>query len=709
LRKLMNKQSITYKLTVFLIILVFGQAVIFTGVLILAGVLKESETNAIRTFEDKVFNRRDYIQREMRNRWTNMDAYLDIFSKDLLAYEKEPDQAFLDGEVTTLIEMLRTTMATGAYIILENDEIYGDHNAIYIRDYDPILNAQVNNDLYLVAGDNQISLTHDIPMDDIWHYHFNVNETNSAFYETPYTLAPVYGDARMLGYWSKPFRITPDDAPIITYSLPLEDQYGNLYGVVGIEISLSYLEKFMPATDLMAVDAMGYMMGYSGAASEQIFPMVSVGALQKRLFNLEEPFAFEAVDASESVLKILNHHASQPIYACVSNMGLYNFNTPYDNERWYLIGLMPRNELLSFVNKIKQILLASIFVSLVLGGGAGFFMSYRFTRPIQQLARTVRSQNPATLAQMTYEKTGLKEIDELTQAIEIANANVVESSLKLSRIIDLLDISIGAYEYSVDDHTVFVTDKLTEMLYLDTADAKVLYANKALFIAFLESVFANIEPEEDDVYKVPNRHNAWVKIKQEQVDGRTIGVVLDASDEILDKRQIMMDRDYDSLTKLLNRDAFQKQVENILESDERFPAAAFMMLDLDFLKEVNDIYGHQWGDRYIEMTAQYLVCLSSENLIVGRRSGDEFYLLLYGQEHQNKIIEKVDAFYKVLQDRPLKMPDGKMRNISISGGLVMLEDSVYAFDELTHLADEWLYRAKRSGKGQYLIAKDEMV
>jgi diguanylate cyclase (GGDEF)-like protein len=705
---MINKQSITYKMTLFLIILVIGQSLVFTSVLIIAGVLKESETNAINTFEDKVSNRRDYIQREMRNRWTNMDAYLDIFSKDLLSYAKKPDQNFLNGEVDTLIEMLRTTMATGAYIILESDSLYGDHDAIYIRDYDPILNDQVNNDLYLVAGDNQISLTHDIPMDGIWRYHFNINEENGAFFEKPYNLAPIYGDARALGYWSKPFSITPEDAPVITYSLPLTDQFGKLYGVIGIEISLSYLAKFMPATDLMTVDAMGYMIGYSDEVDTTlIYPMVSVGALQKRLFNLTEAFEFEPMDASENVFKVLNHKASQPVYASVSNMKLYNFNTPYDHEKWYLIGLMPEAELLTFVNKIRQILMVSILISLFLGGLSGFFMSYRFTKPIKQLARTVRHQNPATLAEMSYEKTGLKEIDELTQAIEIANANVVESSIKLSRIIDLLDIAIGAYEYSVDDHNIFVTDKLTEMLYLDIADAKVLYSDKMLFIAFLESVFANKVEEEDDIYKVPNRHNAWVKIKQEQVQGRTIGIVLDATEEILDKQQIMMDRDYDSLTKLLNRDAFQKQVESVLVSDQRLPASAFMMLDLDFLKEVNDIYGHQWGDRYIETTAEHLMNLSQDKLIVGRRSGDEFYLLLYGQASQKDIYQKVDAFYKALKEAPLKMPDGKMRTISISGGLVMLQKEIYAFEELTHLADEWLYKAKRSGKGKYLVYRDK--
>ena len=61
------------------------------------------------------------------------------------------------------------------------------------------------------------------------------------------------------------------------------------------------------------------------------------------------------------------------------------------------------------------------------------------------------------------------------------------------------------------------------------------------------------------------------------------------------------------------------------------------MWDLDNLKFVNDNYGHDSGDRYIEAFARCLSSFLSEQSLVARRSGDEFYVFLYGYQSKEKI------------------------------------------------------------------------
>ena len=48
---------------------------------------------------------------------------------------------------------------------------------------------------------------------------------------------------------------------VVTYSIPLVDQRGRAVGVFGVEISLNYLYKYLPPSDLLAVDSYGYVIG----------------------------------------------------------------------------------------------------------------------------------------------------------------------------------------------------------------------------------------------------------------------------------------------------------------------------------------------------------------------------------------------------------------------------------------------------------------
>lgn len=71
----------------------------------------------------------------------------------------------------------------------------------------------------------------------------------------------------------------------------------------------------------------------------------------------------------------------------------------------------------------------------------------------------------------------------------------------------------------------------------------------------------------------------------------------------LERRRIEHERDYDILTGLYNRQAFQRVCENLFAKPETLGHAALLMTDLDNLKTINDTYGHDWGDQYLRQTA----------------------------------------------------------------------------------------------------------
>ena len=66
----------------------------------------------------------------------------------------------------------------------------------------------------------------------------------------------------------------------------------------------------------------------------------------------------------------------------------------------------------------------------------------------------------------------------------------------------------------------------------------------------------------------------------------------------LERRRIEHERDYDILTGLYNRQAFQRVCESLFAKPETLGHAALLMTDLDNLKTINDTYGHDWGGQY---------------------------------------------------------------------------------------------------------------
>jgi diguanylate cyclase (GGDEF)-like protein len=144
----------------------------------------------------------------------------------------------------------------------------------------------------------------------------------------------------------------------------------------------------------------------------------------------------------------------------------------------------------------------------------------------------------------------------------------------------------------------------------------------------------------------------------------------------------------DPLTGLGNQRHFRERLQQELDraaSDGR--PLALCLLDVDHLKRVNDTFGHQAGDRLLQLIAG---CLrhGGEAYRVG---GDEFALLLPGRD----VAAAVEAAEAVLaRTRSLDPAEGPL---SVSGGLAVFPTHVIDRSELYRAADQALYRSKREG------------
>lgn len=128
---------------------------------------------------------------------------------------------------------------------------------------------------------------------------------------------------------------------------------------------------------------------------------------------------------------------------------------------------------------------------------------------------------------------------------------------------------------------------------------------------------------------------------------------------------------------------------------------AVVMLDLDFFKSINDTFGHDIGDKYLQSFSNMMHSMPSEHFLCARRSGDEFCMMLFNYNDKNDIIQYLNQFYQTLEQIPVQLSDSQSKIISASSGFAWTSDSNANIDELLNYADEALYDIKRETKGRF--------
>ena len=179
-----------------------------------------------------------------------------------------------------------------------------------------------------------------------------------------------------------------------------------------------------------------------------------------------------------------------------------------------------------------------------------------------------------------------------------------------------------------------------------------------------------------------------------------VGLAEDMTTTVLEQQRIEHERDYDTLTGLYRRRAFDRACDALFQQPEKLGCAALLMMDLDNLKQINDTYGHDWGDQYIRRTGQCFAANTPANTICSRLSGDEFLIFFYGYQDQAQLRTQLELLSAALQRSVSILPNGKQLHISISGGIAWYPTDGHDLLTLKKYADFAMYQVKHSHKGR---------
>ena len=178
--------------------------------------------------------------------------------------------------------------------------------------------------------------------------------------------------------------------------------------------------------------------------------------------------------------------------------------------------------------------------------------------------------------------------------------------------------------------------------------------------------------------------------------------------EALNRReQLLQFATVDALTNVSNRRQMKALAEAAIDSAKAAGCTgAFLFVDLDRFKNVNDVHGHKIGDLLLLEAATRLTNCVPDSCTVSRFGGDEFAVLVPRIDSQRSIEHLSERIIQTLSRR--YVIEGLTMYVGASLGIATFSEQSANFDDLLQNADIAMYKAKGAGRGAWLFYSDVM-
>lgn len=681
------------------------QSVVFMSMITFTGIRRSVYEQSYSSFNFQVVSRTKYISEELNNEKSGFiptakqieQSISDYLNGEGIIYKDMSQQNIIDileiSTETLLYFLNNSKQVSGVFIYLEGESDVKD--CVYIRDNAYESDFRNNESKIYVRGPFEIAKKYSCQLYHLWQpkqdfaYFYN-NET-ADFYNKPMMNSLIDGmSAKDLYYWSRPYQVSDNDPLAITLTIPLVDENQIPYAVCGFEVSLDFLKKMLPYTELS--DKSGMYIINSESIGDEKNKIIS-GPYAEQLL-IDSNLDIKEVESDFELFCITYNNKLLPKFLCIKEeITLYEKNSIYNNENWYLYGILDEKIIKKYPSNVIRSLYISLFIVIILSISYIVIVTIKITKPIRMLSKKVSEIDPDEV--IILPETNISEIDELTGAIKLLNDAVLSSASRLNTIVDMVGISIGAFEERMDENKVYLTNSLIKLLELPEGTKKINFDE-------WESIFNKFDHKKDeDVYRLYN-HNTktehWLKIKMID-DGSVIrGVIMDTTDEIKELRRLEYERNYDSLTMILNRRAFIEQLTQNLKEGV-YTKGALLVIDLDNLKYVNDNYGHETGDKYIILMSDALKVFENDNGLISRMAGDEFMVFIPYNYDSSSFLNYISIMLDSCKKRSISLPDKTKQRLRFSTGISWYPKDSKDVAELIKYADFAMYEAKHNIKG----------
>ncbi|MEG1869948.1 MAG: diguanylate cyclase, partial [Oscillospiraceae bacterium] len=175
----------------------------------------------------------------------------------------------------------------------------------------------------------------------------------------------------------------------------------------------------------------------------------------------------------------------------------------------------------------------------------------------------------------------------------------------------------------------------------------------------------------------------------------------------LEQLELIYKSEHDLLTGFYNKIATEKYITDFLSTGEgKIGTHAFLIIDVDYFKSVNDNFGHAFGDAVLSQFSAKIRDLFRDVDILGRIGGDEFVVFMKNVQSERVVLTKAREICSQVNDSFNK--NGTIHKISASIGIAFYNEHGKTYQELYKNSDAALYISKQEGRDQYTVYNDNM-
>lgn len=169
------------------------------------------------------------------------------------------------------------------------------------------------------------------------------------------------------------------------------------------------------------------------------------------------------------------------------------------------------------------------------------------------------------------------------------------------------------------------------------------------------------------------------------------------------KRQtaLLLYANTDPLTTAYNKRSTEEFIDKWLKNNHSKNLQVFLMMDIDYFKQINDTYGHAVGDEVLQKIGHLLKSHFRSHDIVGRIEGDEFIVLMTNVHDRNAAISRISELHDQMHRLEISALQGK--HLTCSMGICFSPENGTTYRELYLHADHALYETKRKGRNGFTV------
>ena len=180
---------------------------------------------------------------------------------------------------------------------------------------------------------------------------------------------------------------------------------------------------------------------------------------------------------------------------------------------------------------------------------------------------------------------------------------------------------------------------------------------------------------------------------------KVCGIIINIDAEKQTSQELLERAERDSLTKLLNKYTGRKQAEEYFAQQSQSVSCALLMIDLDNFKQVNDRYGHLFGDTVLTQVSRVLRKMFRSQDIIARMGGDEFMVLMRGTSDENLVKSRCQQLINIFNSTFQNL--NQEVQLSCSVGIAVAPQHGNNYFELFQHADQAMYQTKTQGKNAF--------